>query len=262
LYEVVKHNQKQHHKTSSNFIKLNITSKDMRKEIADKLIEANKQIYDQIAKDFSTSRAKPWPEFEYFKGYLQNGQDMLDLGCGNGRLLDFLKDYKINYSGIDNSEKLIEEARVKWPGQNFLVADILDLSFLAKKFDLAFLIATLHHIPSDSLRAKVLREIYSVLKPGGKLLMINWNLWQQKYLKYIIKYTLLKLAEPNKMVVEGLKAKDLELQDVFIPWQKKHLRYIHAFTELNVARLVKKTGFEIIKNVSNKRNIITVAKKS
>ncbi|MBD3359156.1 MAG: methyltransferase domain-containing protein, partial [Candidatus Buchananbacteria bacterium] len=158
--------------------------------------------------------------------------------------------------------KLIEEAQKKWPDYNFKVGDILDLSFLEKKFDLVFLISTLHHIPSDRLRQKVLREIYSVLKPNGKLLMINWNLWQTKYLKYIIKYTLLKLAEPTKQVLPGIKAKDLDLQDVFVPWQKKHLRYIHALTELNVARLVKKTGFEIIKNVSNKRNIITVAKKS
>ncbi len=234
----------------------------MRREIADKLIEQNKTIYEQIARDFSVSRANIWPEFEYFKGYLQKNQDILDLGCGNGRLLVMLKDYQPNYLGIDFSAKLVEEAQKKWPDYSFKVADILDLSFLENKFDLVFLIATLHHIPSDRLRLKVLREVYSVLKPGGKLLMINWNLWQKDYLKYIIKYTLLKLAEPTKQVLPGIKAKDLDLQDVFVPWQKKHLRYIHALTELNVASLVKKTGFEIIKNVSNKRNIITVAKKA
>lgn len=233
----------------------------MRKEIADKLIEQNKQIYDNIAKDFSISRANPWPEFEYFKGYLQKNQAILDLGCGNGRLLGLLKDYQPDYKGIDYSAKLIEEAQIKWPNYDFQVADITDLSFLKQKFDLVFLIATLHHIPADKLRQKVLSQVHSVLKPNGKLLMINWNLWQTKYLKYIIKYTLLKLSEPNKEVIDGVKAKDLELQDVFIPWQKNHLRYIHAFTELNVGRLTKKTGFEIIKNVSNKRNIITVARR-
>ncbi len=232
----------------------------MKQDTALKIMAQNQELYDQIARDFSITRASSWPEFEYFKGYLQNGQDILDLGCGNGRILDLLKDYKINYLGLDNSEKLIAEAKVKWPNQNFQVADILDLSFLNKKFDLVFLIATLHHIPSSRLRMKVLREAYSVLKPGGKLLMTNWNLWQPKYLKYIIKYTLLKLTEPYEEA-QGIKLKDLDFQDVFIPWQKKYFRYIHALTELNVARLMKKTGFEIIKNVSNKRNIITVAKK-
>lgn len=233
----------------------------MRKDIVEKLINQNKKIYDQIARDFSASRANIWPEFEYFKGYLQKGQDILDLGCGNGRLLIVLKDYEPNYQGLDFSQNLIYEAIQNWQGYKFQVADIGNLSFLTQKYDLVFLISTLHHIPSAKLRERILWEISNVLKPGGKLLMINWNLWQSKYLKYIIKYTILKLTDPYHEVIDGVEAKDLELQDVFIPWQKKHLRYLHAFTELNIARLLKKTDFEIIKNVSNARNIITVAKK-
>lgn len=231
----------------------------MKRQIAYKILEKNKELYNQIAHDFSESRANLWPEFEYFKGYLQNGQDVLDLGCGNGRLLELLKGYKINYLGIDYSDKLIEQAQHNWPGHKFMVKDILFLTNLKQKFDLVFCVAILHHIPSAKLREQVLHNVKSVLKPGGKLLMINWNLWQTRYMKYIIKYTLLKLTDPESSI-DGILANDLDMQDVFIPWQKRYLRYIHAFTELNVGRLVKKCGFEIIKNVSNSRNIITVAK--
>jgi len=230
----------------------------MKSTVAAKILAKNKELYDQIAEQFSDSRYKVWPEFEYFKGYLQNGQDLLDLGCGNGRLLELLKDYKINYLGIDYSKKLIAEAKQDWPNSDFVISDILDLN-LKEKYDLVFLVATLHHIPSQKLREKVLLNVKSVLKPGGKLLMTNWNLWQKRYLKYIIKYTLLKIAESEKEI-NGIKPQDLDMQDVFIPWQKKYQRYIHAFTENNIASLLKKTGFEIIKNVSNTRNIITVAK--
>ncbi|OGY41880.1 MAG: hypothetical protein A2Y82_05495 [Candidatus Buchananbacteria bacterium RBG_13_36_9] len=230
----------------------------MKSTVANKILQKNKELYDQIAVQFSDTRNKIWPEFEYFKGYLANGQDLLDLGCGNARLLELLKDYKINYLGIDFSAKLINEARQDWPNFKFIVGDILDLN-LKEKYDLVFLVATLHHIPSQKLREKVLLNVKSVLKPNGKLLMINWNLWQKRYLKYIIKYTLLKIAETEK-ATNGIKPEELDLQDVFIPWQKKHQRYIHAFTENNIASLLKKTGFEIIKNVSNSRNIITVAK--
>ena len=70
------------------------------------------------------------------------------------------------------------------------------------------------------------------------------------------------MSKPNKEIIEGVKAKNLDLQDVFLPFFKKsNQRYMHAFTELNIGRLLKRTGFEIIKNVTNKRNIITVAKK-
>ena len=231
----------------------------MKSAVAMKILAKNKELYDQIAQDFSDTRNKIWPEFEYFKGYLANGQDILDLGCGNGRLLELLKEYQINYLGIDYSKKLIEEAKQDWQNFNFVVGDILDLN-LKEKYDLVFLVATLHHIPSQKLREKVLINVKSVLKPNGKLLMTNWNLWQKRYLKYIIKYTLLKMSDPDKEVISGIEVKDLDLQDVFIPWRKKYQRYIHAFTENNMARLLKKTGFEIIKNVANSRNIITVAK--
>lgn len=232
----------------------------MRKDVALKILQKNKEFYNTIAHDFSDTRNAIWPEFEYFKGHLQNGQDILDLGCGNGRLIELLKDYQINYLGIDYSEKLIDEAKIAWPNYQFLVGDILDLSLLKQKYDIVFLVAVLHHLPSDKLREQVMNNIKNILKPNGKILMTNWNLWQKRYLKYIIKYTLLKLTDPEKEQNSVLMG-DLDLQDVFVPWQRKHLRYVHAFTELNIGRLMKKTGFEIIKNVSNTRNIITVAKK-
>ena len=237
----------------------------MKREIALKIIKANKILYNQIARDFSETRYNVWPEFEYFKGYLHDGQAVLDLGCGNGRLLELLKDYKVDYLGVDFSENLIREAQVKWPAsrgepdKKFKVADLAELGNFKEKFDLIFCVATLHHIPSDKLRQQVLINMKNCLKPDGKLIMTNWNLWQTKYLKYIIKYTLLKLTDPEK-TIDGIFIKDLDLQDVFIPWQKKYQRYIHAFTESNIASLLKKTGFEVIKNVSNTRNIITIAK--
>ena len=233
----------------------------MKRDIAQKIITHNKQLYDQIAEDFSLTRGYIWPEFEYFKGYLKKNQDVLDLGCGNGRLLELLKDYQPNYLGIDNSKSLITKAKQKWPDNKFQVGDAMDLSSIKQKFDLVFLISTLHHIPSQVLREKVLFNVKEVLKPGGILLMINWNLWQKRYIKYIIKYALLKLTETSKEIIPGVNPRDLDLQDVFIPWQKKHKRYLHALTEHNVSSLLKIEGFEVIKNVSNKRNIITVARK-
>ncbi len=233
----------------------------MKQTIALKILLKNKELYDAIASDFSQSRARLWPEFEYFKGYLQKGQDVLDIGCGNGRLLAMLKEFEPNYLGIDNSANLVLEAQKKWPKYDFETMDILDLSKLKNKYDIVLLVATLHHIPSSKLRLQALQNAYSVLKPGGKLLMTNWNLLQKRYIKYIIKYSLLKIAEPNKEIIEGVKAKNLDLQDVFIPWQNKYLRYIYAFNEITTTRLVKKAGFEIIKNVANTRNIITIAKK-
>jgi len=233
----------------------------MKLETAYKLIEHNQSLYNKIAKDFSDTRNKIWPEFEYFKGYLENGQDILDVGCGNGRLLKLLSKFKINYLGIDNSAQLIQQAKNEWPDYQFEVKDLLNLPNLKQPFDLIISVATIHHLPSDELRNQVFSDIRKLLKPDGKFMMINWNLWQKRYLKYIIKYSLYKMSQPNKEVIPGVLVKDIDFQDVFMQFfQKKHKRYVHAFTEFNIASLLKKSGFEIIKNVSNKRNIITVAR--
>ncbi len=55
--------------------------------------------------------------------------DLLDFGCGFGLFLEFLRDHgvtdKINYSGIDILQSMIDLAKKKWPQENFLVQDVL-----------------------------------------------------------------------------------------------------------------------------------------
>jgi len=51
----------------------------------------------------------------FLNQYIENHQKILDLGCGNGRLLNFLKNKKIEYIGVDNSEKLLLEAQKQYP---------------------------------------------------------------------------------------------------------------------------------------------------
>jgi SAM-dependent methyltransferase len=56
-----------------------------------------------------------------------NGKKVLDFGCGNALLLDFLNenDVKCNYYGWDISEKMIKVAKNRHPYANFKVVDVL-----------------------------------------------------------------------------------------------------------------------------------------
>jgi len=175
----------------------------MNLEIAKKLLEKTKKDYESIAEEFAFTRLEPWKEMEQFAEFIKGGDVVLDLGCGNGRLLTVLGNKPITYIGVDNSEKLIELARKRWSEnekRKFLVGDALDLSFLknvtlniVEGFDVVFCLAMLHHIPGKELRLKVLKEIKQVLKDKGLLIITNWDLYQLRYLPYIIKYTILKL---------------------------------------------------------------------
>jgi SAM-dependent methyltransferase len=55
---------------------------------------------------------------------------LLDVGCGTARLLDLIKSLgrdEISYRGVDLSPKLIEAARKKHPGADFILGDPFDL---------------------------------------------------------------------------------------------------------------------------------------
>lgn len=84
----------------------------MKKEIQEKLLQIVRQNYEEIAEDFNETRKKQfWPELVKLAAEVKDGDSILDVGCGNGRLIAAFKDRKINYIGVDGNEKLISLAR-------------------------------------------------------------------------------------------------------------------------------------------------------
>lgn len=60
--------------------------------------------------------------------HLRHGDNLLDAGCGYGAACECVPDYA-NYTGVDCSPDLIEVARLRYPGQNFEVADLRSLPY-------------------------------------------------------------------------------------------------------------------------------------
>ena len=61
----------------------------MRKKIAEKLRKKVVEDYDNIAGEFDSTRKNEWEEFELILPYIENNDYVVDLGCGNGRILSF-----------------------------------------------------------------------------------------------------------------------------------------------------------------------------
>ncbi|MBU0670938.1 class I SAM-dependent methyltransferase [Patescibacteria group bacterium] len=221
----------------------------MQPQLAKEILAKVKSDYNNIAPHFSETRAYSWQEFEDFKQYLKPGLDILDLGCGNGRFYEFLEPFKINYTGVDNSSGLLDEAVKKFPQAKFIIGDMLNVPIDNNQYDIVFSIASLHHIPSDELRLRAAKEIYRLLKKDGILIMTNWNLFQDKYKKLFGK-------------------KNLDNNDLLIPWKdqdgkKLADRYYHAFTEKELSELADKSGFIIKKQYlsEGEKNIVSIWKK-
>ena len=229
----------------------------MDREYAQQLLNKTRQDYNLIARDFSSTRRFVWQGLEPLYNYALPGEKVLDLGCGNGRLLQIFKEIDIDYIGVDSSEKLIEIAKKTYPNTKFEVADALHLSFPNNHFDKVYSIAVLHHIPSNKLRLQFLEGIKRVLKPEGLLVITVWDLWRWRKFKKLFKFTLLKASGRSK----------LDYKDVFVPWQKDCQRYVHCFTKKELKKLIKKTGFKIKETgnlkmpKSKENNIYIVAEK-
>ena len=138
---------------------------------------------------------------------------LLDLGCGNGRFLTYLKQQQlnVNYTGVDNNEAFLTEALTKNPEATFIKLDIFKkLASLNQKFNFIVIFGVMHHIPDTNFRKNWLTQVISMLEPSGILVLTLWDFATEKILE--------------KLPGEG---------DYLLGWDKKPglVRYAHKFSK-------------------------------
>jgi ubiquinone/menaquinone biosynthesis C-methylase UbiE len=214
----------------------------MKRETANRIMESLRRGYDTIASQFAASRSKlEWPELADFRDYLKPGDRVLDLGCGSGRGVTLLAGLAVDYEGLDQSVALIEQAKRDHQDQlvSFRVGSMLDLPYEDRSFEAVLAIASLHHVPSARYRLQALREARRVTKPGGWLLMANWNLWRPGGLRWLARNAVRKLVGRS----------ELDWRDAMIPWRRAGQptiwRYYHAFTLRELSRLARQAGWQV-----------------
>ena len=93
---------------------------------------------------------------------------VLDLGCGDGRLLACVPGHGVEYLGIDASPGRIAAARKYCPDDDFMVADLYDpLPTRPAGWSLVCLFEVLEHLAAPLL---VLAAAIDALKPEGRVI--------------------------------------------------------------------------------------------
>jgi len=207
---------------------------NMKKKNREFLLHKVPSDYDKVSETFSNSRNKAWAEFELYSSACFKGARVLDLGCGNGRLYFSLQDKGIDYIGVDNSKGLLQQAELNLKSCEVSLkqGDLLDIPLEEKSVDLVFAVASFHHIPSRELRLKALLEMERVLVPSGRVFISVWNLFQVKYLKYVL--------------LSVFRLGSYDLGDTFIKLGGVE-RYYHAFTPWGIKRLLARSNFDVLK---------------
>ena len=132
--------------------------------------------YSWDAKDYAnhSSAQQDWARELIAKLHLQGTENILDLGCGDGKVTAEIAAAVPNGSvlGVDNSSSMIQLAQKqypldKYPKLAFQLADACALPF-DQQFEVVFSNATLHWVIDHG---PVLDGIYKSLSPGGRILL-------------------------------------------------------------------------------------------
>jgi tRNA (uracil-5-)-methyltransferase TRM9 len=155
---------------------------------------------------------------------------LLNLGCGHGAdFLPFRQGFELY--GIDFSAGMLRQAS-NYAAKNgfranFTQADMRQLPYPDDFFDQAIAVASLHHLPGMTDQLKALAELKRVIKPGGEAFISVWNRCQRRF---------------------WFKPKE-----VLVPWRSGGAvveRYYYLFTYAEVQKLIRRSGFLLIRTFS------------
>jgi len=110
---------------------------------------------------------------------LEEGNKILDAGCGTGTLTVMIKKQfpQSEVVGLDGDQEILQIANSKV----FLSGDLIQLDhgfvtsmpYKNESFDACVCSLVIHHLTTDN-KVKAFQEFYRILRPGGKLYIVDF----------------------------------------------------------------------------------------
>ena len=172
------------------------------------LDEVNARFYARFAQQFHQTRNHGWSGWTQIAHELpQKPLRVFDVGCGNGRLAQFLEDTwvsqigkaVISYRGVDQCGDLLDHAASKsysfstdwgpWSWGDILMLDQPLDTQGENAYDWITLFGVMHHIFGHDRRLRILDWASRLLRPGGVITISLWDFgsrpkWDKKRLPW------------------------------------------------------------------------------
>lgn len=104
-----------------------------------------------------------------------NSEKIIEIGCGNGHTIQKLsKIIKAEFVGVDVNKKMINIAQSKKnKNYTFKVDDIVNTKIPKNSFDIVFTERCLINLANWETQKKALKNIFSILRPKGRFIMLE-----------------------------------------------------------------------------------------
>ena len=134
------------------------------------------KLYDTVAEEYAETfsgehekKPKDQEMLRRFSREIGDKTPVWDFACGPGQTTKYLKDLGIEISGLDLSEKILQQARAIHPEINFRKGNILELEFSDDSIAGVVAFYAIVHFTKEQVEI-AFREVFRVLQPGGTFL--------------------------------------------------------------------------------------------
>ena len=145
-----------------------------QKQLWEKLAKKNAKYY--INSDYGKGinndkfRESGWNDFVRLiesDELIEKNQSILEIGCGTGRMTEFMPRFFNYVVGTDISGEMIKQAKHRIAGIDFIETDGYTLPLDDNYFDIVFSYLVFQHMKTKEMVKSNFKEVFRVLKPGG-----------------------------------------------------------------------------------------------
>ena len=173
-------------------------------------------------------------------------KEILEIGCGDGRITAMLKRKDNNILAIEPDKEQLKLARKKVSGVKFQVGTMSNLK-TKKKFDLVIFSMSFHHVPVRSKKT-VIKKAFSLLNQNGQILLIEPAIDGQvcEVVMTLVPAERKRIEAANKVIKELkiLKKKSIELN-----WCYDDFESLSGFYEEMFCRKLTRGELDKIKKI-------------